>query len=546
MAQRAYRNRKETTITSLEKKVERLQSMTEEMNTAFSELYDLAMKKGLLQKDPEFGQQFQIVTRRFLALAKSAGGDDNSTQEDGSSLDLSAPALFMDSEKQGNERQDTHPDMPSPDDERSKTLATDSVWGYEISHSSADAASTTRSWFEQLPTPSLPRPPEHEIIARATKRNANFPFDMYHYDQLPSTSTIQNDYHANYATIGDISTAYPSSMQLTAPFNPWTQPVFSGSYAYQESSFGRRLHRTIIERGYHLLMNPHKSPLTFKRVFGLSLKHYPKDLLAEAMHRAILRMRSEPLSQWDLPFVNLVGSGTHSPPTQQEQSVIAKIGTGRSIGPVTEVMSESMKKCMLDNYRSKVPGYEGIWFDTYDVERYLKKRGIHIPHDVEWLTVDLDKINLAEVVVAGNMVMPLSSSGHTSDGTTATSSSQTPYLNSLGLQQRQETVQSVEASLEFFLASMGNECPASSYMAPCVSGSTTDFNLKWNTNKVFTGTPLGSSFDFGTHPLVTEAASDVQSQRLVTINVTKLLEGVCLFFAFIQHSHPPSLSKLIF
>ena len=96
MAQRAYRDRKETTITSLEKKVEHLQSMADEMNDAFIGLYDLALAKGLLQKEPEFGAQLQSATQRFLTLAKSADGDETNTLEDSSSPRLSVPALPKD------------------------------------------------------------------------------------------------------------------------------------------------------------------------------------------------------------------------------------------------------------------------------------------------------------------------------------------------------------------------------------------------------------------------------------------------------------------
>ncbi|ATZ46487.1 hypothetical protein BCIN_01g10720 [Botrytis cinerea B05.10] len=84
MAQRAYRHRKETTISSLEKQVQELRGTNEEMNNIFINLYDFAISRGLLQREPEFGQQLQSTTQKFLELAKQNAGDENLRHEDDS------------------------------------------------------------------------------------------------------------------------------------------------------------------------------------------------------------------------------------------------------------------------------------------------------------------------------------------------------------------------------------------------------------------------------------------------------------------------------
>ncbi|KFZ17833.1 hypothetical protein V501_01542 [Pseudogymnoascus sp. VKM F-4519 (FW-2642)] len=62
LAQRAYRHRKETMISSLEKKVRELTGVNEEMSCVFISLYDSAAKIGLLQREPEFAQQIRVCT----------------------------------------------------------------------------------------------------------------------------------------------------------------------------------------------------------------------------------------------------------------------------------------------------------------------------------------------------------------------------------------------------------------------------------------------------------------------------------------------------
>lgn len=80
MAQRAYRHRKETTISSLEKQVQGLRGTNEEMSNTFIALYDFAVGKGLLQREPEFGQQLQSTTEKILALAKASSEDITSEE----------------------------------------------------------------------------------------------------------------------------------------------------------------------------------------------------------------------------------------------------------------------------------------------------------------------------------------------------------------------------------------------------------------------------------------------------------------------------------
>lgn len=66
---------------------------------------------------------------------------------------------------------------------------------------------------------------------------------------------------------------------------------------------------------------------------------------------------------------------------------------------------------MIDNFRATAVSYEGVWFDMYDVEAYLRKRGIEVPSDAEYITIDLDKLNLGEVAVTATSVTPVNSLG---------------------------------------------------------------------------------------------------------------------------------------
>lgn len=527
MAQRAYRNRKETTIASLEKQVEELRSMTEQMNSAFIGLYDLAVIKGLLQKEPEFGRHLQSTTQRFLALAKTVLTDENISQEPRiSPRDAHALPIPQDPSgpNQRAERQDSH--RPLPEDELSTKPTTLSVWGYEVTQPAqvsqqppnTNYATHTQQWLEELPPPPRPEEDQIEIVARATEANASFPFDMYHYDNNGNATNTTHAFHSNYmANFAEIQMQQPI-IQFGAPFNPYIQPPLPPTYSHNEPTFGRRLHRIIVERGYKLLLNPHLAPQTYQRVFGLTLRLYPKEMLAEALRRTLDRHKHEPLSRWELPFTNLGGSGTYFPTPAEEQQAMPKTGTGRSIGPLIEIVSENHEKYMIDNFRATAVGYEGVWFDTYDVEAYLRKRGIEVPSDAEYITIDLDKLNLSEVTMTATTVPPVnsmcssdgislaSSSPLNSHGTTATPSSpQTPCVNVLGLQQRQQTLQPADTTLEYFLAGVGNQDTVNAQKREMQSN-----DLTWM---------LGPG-DF-TNPL---NGIGLEGQRLVVVSMKKLIE----------------------
>jgi hypothetical protein len=77
MAQRAYRHRKEATISSLQKKVQELRCSSEEMSNTIKNLCNFALYKGLLRREPEFGEQLQLATEKVMALAKASADSIN-------------------------------------------------------------------------------------------------------------------------------------------------------------------------------------------------------------------------------------------------------------------------------------------------------------------------------------------------------------------------------------------------------------------------------------------------------------------------------------
>lgn len=82
LAQRAYRNRKERAIVSLEKKVSSLKDANEAMSNAFMRLHDFAVGRGLLETNPDLATQFRQTTEVFLEMARQSSADEDEDEDE--------------------------------------------------------------------------------------------------------------------------------------------------------------------------------------------------------------------------------------------------------------------------------------------------------------------------------------------------------------------------------------------------------------------------------------------------------------------------------
>jgi hypothetical protein len=87
LAQRAYRQRKETTISSLVNQSTHLHSIIEQMNKTFQSFNDSALKSGLVQSSPALARELKHATETFTSLAKTASETKNSYSEQGESAE---------------------------------------------------------------------------------------------------------------------------------------------------------------------------------------------------------------------------------------------------------------------------------------------------------------------------------------------------------------------------------------------------------------------------------------------------------------------------
>lgn len=367
MAQRAYRHRKETTITSLEQQVQELRGTNEEMSNIFISLYDFAVGKGLLQREPEFGQQLQSTTERFLALAKASANEDGHDEHIDDGKPEEPVRRTKGSKPSPKKRHEDSPHMAEPVN----------PWGgYTMSKDDSPEDDLTLD-FPQQTYEHRGRQSDLQIITRPTEDNASFPFDLMDLQQY--------------------RVSLPPMDTFTQSFFPESQLPLPKSHNYNELSFARRIHRGAIERAFRLFNSTDTATSElFDRVFGLTLMYNTRESIHEGLQRAVKRNTKEPLAEWQNPFVHIGGSGTFYPDTDPSNDLVRpKFRTGYSMGPLTTSAAET-DEFLSEDMRCSIPGYEGKFFDSNDVEGYLRGRGLEIPPAADFVTAELDISILTE------------------------------------------------------------------------------------------------------------------------------------------------------
>jgi hypothetical protein len=398
----------------LEKQVNELKAANEQMSSIFLGLHDFAVGRGLVDRDPEFGNQLKSTTERVLALAKSIGSDETGRDDAGSSGEGS---------KQGHSGPDHGADQPQrvlDQEPQSAQLGApsasgNSVWGYQIANDGSEPQPSQPEWradtFEPFAAPVAPARPGHQIITQATSDNASFGHQLlndWHFNDF-------QQYRAEVPEVADYNKAWNFPEILPLP----------NTLSHQEVTFGRYLQRATLERGCMLINAEQPPPVRLLQVFGFCMRFETKEAIRERMNASVRKTANDPLFNWRHPFTHLGGAGTYYPLDEKMSPRMPQFDGGMSTGPWTPEVYEAREKAMLDAFRISLPGFDGQIFDANDVEGYLRGRGINIPPHTEFVTVNLDLVDVGET--SSSPSTEVNDSGQTKAMTSTRASSISQY-----------------------------------------------------------------------------------------------------------------------
>ncbi|KAF2017628.1 hypothetical protein BU24DRAFT_154524 [Aaosphaeria arxii CBS 175.79] len=406
LAQRAYRQRKETTISSLKNKNSRLQSIIDQMNTAFLQFNEAALRSGAIQMNPALAHELKRATESFVKLARTASegdddGDDEGAFEDGDPVFEAGTGSTKTTATIGSVDATQHPQTTS----QTVPRHTDLGWGYSTILNTPSSRSnsvsppqydgpTEQSYYPTMASSmadsSIVSTRPRLTIGQTMDQNRlqgygsteELPFGLI--DLMSPGSGLPRPHQQPQVFRVDVPTSIINTPPLKQPSPPFLSSISTRSvkpdwtYSHDEVTFARRLTRSALEAAFHMLSNAQQRPIAANFIFRLTLPYLTLDGLRDQLKTILARGVDEDLDCWDTPFIHLGGAGTHYPRRDHLGNItpIPNAWNIRSIGPFPKswVRAENaVDPTLSHDITVDLTGYEGEWFDSHDVEGYLEE-----------------------------------------------------------------------------------------------------------------------------------------------------------------------------
>ncbi|CUS15240.1 unnamed protein product [Tuber aestivum] len=299
LAQRAYRLRKETTISSLRNRVTELETAIDGMQSTFLELHESAMKCLSKSNDAQtlgYGTNLKELTERFLSLAKGAlgsseGADSHDDEGEGENNgeDNSARA-----KRRRSRDEDGGPGSGGMQANGPNGVA--SYGGYEVSYTRQN---NSRDSFNN----------NNGSQSRSSGNgNGNGRSDatMGHMDSSPTPNPYSDAYISSSPESGYANYVQPNNnpLQAAAQFRQEGPLAYEGfSYSFHETNFSRRLHRAALEHAHFMLTSPNADPQEVARMFAYTFCYLSKADVIRVVNRLLNTTTKESLNIRDYPEI---------------------------------------------------------------------------------------------------------------------------------------------------------------------------------------------------------------------------------------------------
>jgi hypothetical protein len=368
LAQRAYRHRKETTISALKKRVSELERTIEKMNKSFLQFHDNAIDSGLVLSKPSLAQQLKATTEQFVSLAKIASIDSDHEEEAANIAEL-----------ENSNRADSSNNLEYQNFGQSQDAAGDQyTLGYEMDFGGNEGSDGD---VEELPQYM---PTDTSTSGTLVETN----------DSLKEWSFLNNYQQLNaevHIPTFDFESLLPPIQKPLKASVPYT-------YSFQETTFARRLHRLCLERAFRVLTNPDVNQEYIKRAFRFSFSFSNRRRMLARFQELLKRKAGESLENWNVPFFHVGGAGTHFPRLDEQGRPVYPpniFSPAKAFGPLALPTAETPRdEATIEQLLDSI-GFGGVWFDSHDVEGYLQTMGINLDGHSSFVEIDPSTIERA-------------------------------------------------------------------------------------------------------------------------------------------------------
>ncbi|GKZ51235.1 hypothetical protein AbraIFM66951_005282 [Aspergillus brasiliensis] len=299
LAQRAYRSRKEATLSTLKGRVDQLETIVEKINKTFLGFTDDLMKLGVLTNRPDLAQHLYHTIQQSLTLTHRAisVADDEGINVDTADTDAYVSEAGANTEVPVN-----------------------------TAGQNEDSAITTPDVAE-IQSPGLSQLIAERIDDWETLGLISHPMTRIGTDVVPiPTTTLLADTLLSKANV----------------------------YKPDTTGFAQRLYRACIEAGYQCLRDPSSKPEDLSYTFRLSLKVLPARNLITYFEDFLKLGHHPPAWRWNVPFFSIGGAGTHF---NHEQRSYVVGETSEIVRIETEQIDPDLRGDWFDCY--DVEGYLG-------------------------------------------------------------------------------------------------------------------------------------------------------------------------------------------
>jgi hypothetical protein len=115
-------------------------------------------------------------------------------------------------------------------------------------------------------------------------------------------------------------------------------------------------------------------------------------MIAERIKWKLMRSPDEPMEMWDLPVLHIGGAGLNFPREGIDSTVPPRQGFAaeHNIGPFQRRGHTTPPASVYPYQVAQWLGIDGAWFDGYDVEQYLRTKGLHLDGWSTLVTMEVD------------------------------------------------------------------------------------------------------------------------------------------------------------
>ncbi|KIX07284.1 uncharacterized protein Z518_01937 [Rhinocladiella mackenziei CBS 650.93] len=383
LAQRAYRHRKETTISALKQKVTNLQNTIEQMNRTFITLHDNMVDAGILTSHHALGRQLQAATEEFVALSKAVSPDSDDEEDKMAKMARGESEHLSESGETGRSGSVQDASKPSSRPAQRANVGRGTTFDQSSTDAEADVEEVPLMTYHDADDPSNALLALSQSVSGLDTSNLHGLNDALSFNTMIPETFPFDDPSAN--------------LSIERPLKPASSPTGSYTYSFQETTFARRLHRMCLERAFRNLTNPNIDPEYIKRAFRFTFCFSNRKRMLQRFQEMLKRRAGESLENWNVPFFHIGGAGTHFPRRDDDGNPIYPpnmVSPAKAFGPQPwiEVETPRMEKStqeMLDNI-----GFGGVWYDSHDVEEYLKTKGIYLDGQSSFVEVDPSVVSL--------------------------------------------------------------------------------------------------------------------------------------------------------